>query len=233
MSYLKSDFNKYALGHGLKENSLNNYNVNLKKIDLALIDVGKLGLDEVIGTDLDWLRNWAKSTPSAPFDKKPSDPRSILNKYLMFRESTGDLKLVSEDSVLVEQIPLEPTGQAFHLERDMQAAVRRQIESIEAGLRIVDGNFERRVPTGEIDITAKDKNDKFVVIELKAGDCPKGALEQLLGYANDLRLEESVEEVRLFLIAKSCSDRIVGAATFIPNLRLISYDYTLSFRVVE
>ena len=233
MTYLVDGFRKYFLGQGHQETSGIYYNSYLKKIDIALNDAGKIGLDEVIAVDLDWLRKWSKTTSTTPFDKKPSNPRSVLTKYLLFRESLGGLELEKEDSELQEQIPLEPTGQAFHLERDMQAAVRRQIENIEAGLRIVDGNFERRVPTGEIDITAKDKDDKFVVIELKAGDCPKGALEQLLGYANDLRLEESVEEVRLFLIAKSFSDRIVGAATFIPNLRLISYDYTLSFRVME
>ncbi|HEY4994932.1 MAG TPA: hypothetical protein VII21_01410, partial [Aestuariivirga sp.] len=60
----------------------------------------------------------------------------------------------------------------------------------------------------------------------------KGALEQLMGYANDIRIEEEVEKVRLVLIAKSFSDRIVGAATFVPNLQLVTYDYTLSFRAV-
>jgi Holliday junction resolvase-like predicted endonuclease len=233
MSYLVDEFRKYFLGQGHKETSLNSYNVNLKKIDLALRDSEQIGLDEIISKDINWLQKWAKSSIGAPFDKETSNRRSALKKYLMFKESLGELLLEKPDTEFEEDNPLEPTGQAFHLERDMQAAVRRQIESLEIGLKIIDNNFERRVSTGEIDIIAKDKNDNFVVIELKAGDCPKGALEQLLGYANDIRIEEEVNRVRLFLIAKSFSDRIVGAATFIPDLRLVTYDYTLTFRTVE
>jgi len=232
MSYAAEEFRTFFVRTGAKETSATYYLSYLKKIDQALRESERGGIDEAIKTNLIELKNWAKTTHAAPFDQKPSNPRSVLNKYLMFKESLGEVELEKPDSEFEEDNPLEPTGQAFHLERDMQAAVRRQIESLEPGLKIVDDNFERRVSTGEIDITAKDKDGGFVIIELKAGDCPKGALEQLMGYANDIRIEEEVEKVRLVLIAKSFSDRIVGAATFVPNLQLVTYDYTLSFRAV-
>lgn len=231
MSYQADEFRRYFLSRGNKESSANSYNSYLKRIDLALRDNGQIGLDEAIEIDLNRLRNWAKTTTIPPFDKKPSDPRSVLNTYLLFRQEGREIPVDTGESE--PEPPLEPTGQAFQLEKEMQAAVRRQIEAIESGLQIVDGGGERSVASGRIDILAKDKDGVTVIIELKAGECPKGAVEQVLAYGNDMRLEEEARTVRMLLIAKSFPDRIVGAANMAPNLELITYDYSLTFKKLE
>lgn len=233
MSFQAEAFKKFFVKGGAKETSATYYASYLKKIDFALNERGSEGLDEAINTNVDDLRKWAKNTHSPPFDEKPSNPRSVLTKYLAFKNSLGELPIGSELSDTQTQEPLEPEGLAFTLERDLQTAIRRQIASLEDGLQIVDGGSERRVLTGYIDILAKDNNGIFVIIELKAGDCPKGSLEQLLGYAKDIKDEEGVDKVRMCLIAKSFSDRTLAASTFICNLKLIEYDYTISFRTVE
>lgn len=233
MSFLENQFRSYFLGQGLKESSCNSYLVNLRKLDSALREKERSGLDEAIAQDVLWVTQWATAETGPPFDKEASNRRSALTKYLLFRQSIGDISPESSELATVSEMPLEPTGQAFHLERDMQLAVRRQIENLETGLRIVDNNVERRVNTGEVDIVAKDANDIYVVVELKAGDCPRGALEQLMAYANDVRIEEGVELVRMFLIARSFSNRIIGAASFVPNLKLVTYDFFLKFSSLE
>lgn len=229
MTFNSSSFRQSFLSEGLKETSCNSYLVNLRKIDDELKVIGRQGLDETIVQDAQWLLNWAKTGGHAPFDKEASNRRSALRKYWQFYDVKGYDETTLPERLEDEAAPLEPTGQAFHLERDMQLAVRRQISKLEAGLRIADNNVERQVPTGEIDIVAKDLDDNFVVIELKAGDCPKGAMEQLLGYTNDLRNEEEVEKVRAVLIARSFSDRIVSAAALVPSLKLVTYDFDLKF----
>ncbi len=233
MSFLESQFRNSFLAEGLKESSCNSYLVNLRKIDSALREQDRHGLDEAIAQDASWLTRWAVSETGPPFDKEASNRRSALTKYLLFRMSSDDFSSGRPEKSTTNEIPLEPTGQAFHLERDMQQAVRRQIENLEAGLRIVDNHIERRVNSGEIDIVAKDSNDKFVVVELKAGDCPKGALEQLMAYASDIGKEEGTDLVRMILIARSFSDRIVGAASLVPNLKLVTYDFSLKFNSLE
>ncbi|MFS8063540.1 MAG: hypothetical protein ACMG5Z_03025, partial [Luteimonas sp.] len=62
----------------------------------------------------------------------------------------------------------EAVQQRFSLERDMQAALRRNIGSLDASLRIIDNGEERAVNSGLIDITCEDSN-ALVVVELKAG----------------------------------------------------------------
>ena len=59
----------------------------------------------------------------------------------------------------------------FALERDLQKALRENIEQLEPGLRIVDGGSEQAVDAGRIDITAEARDGALVVIELKAGAC--------------------------------------------------------------
>lgn len=233
MSYKSDEFKKYYVGKGLLANGANYYDSFLKKIDYALESIGRKGLDEAIETDLDELRRWAITTTMPPFDKRPSNPRSVINKYLQFRFEVVDAEEESDFANPEELKTLEPIGQAFQLEKDMQTAVRRQIGILESGLRIVDGGLERTVTTGRIDIVAQDDQDCFVVIELKAGSCPRGALEQVLGYAKDIKDEEAGANVRMILIAKSFPDRILAAADFIPSLKLVIYDFSLTFSVTS
>jgi len=75
----------------------------------------------------------------------------------------------------------------FGLERDLQAALRRNIEQLEAGLKIVDGGSERTVEGGRIDITAEDKGKRLVAIELKAGEAKPESIAQILAYMVSLQ----------------------------------------------
>ena len=89
MSYLADDFKKYFLGQGHKETSCNSYNVNLKKIDTALREIERIGLDETISKDLSWLQKWAKTTSGAPFDKETSNRRSAPKKISDVQRISG------------------------------------------------------------------------------------------------------------------------------------------------
>jgi RecB family endonuclease NucS len=68
----------------------------------------------------------------------------------------------------------------------------------------------------------------LVAIELKAGKCPAGALEQVLAYSHSLSLERN-EPVRAMLIAGSFSDRIRAAAKRANDVVLKTYTYSLAF----
>jgi hypothetical protein len=81
------------------------------------------------------------------------------------------------------------------LERDLQNALRANIEQLETGLTIIDSGRERKVASGFIDITARDSFGITVVIELKrAGASDREAIGQILAYIGDL-IEEG-ETVR-------------------------------------
>jgi RecB family endonuclease NucS len=98
----------------------------------------------------------------------------------------------------------------FRYERELQDAIRRQLTQVEPGLVEADGGHERSVATGKIDVLARDLAGHFVVIELKVGPCPHGALEQVLAY----------------------SDRIRAAAKRARDISLVTYELQLGLAEV-
>lgn len=118
----------------------------------------------------------------------------------------------------------------FGLERDLQAALRKNIEQLEQGLRIVDGDKEQSVQSGRIDITAEDQSGTTVIIELKAGTADREAVAQILTYMGDLIREG--KSVRGILVAGDFMPRTIAAALAVPNLQLRKYGFQFSFEAI-
>ncbi len=136
----------------------------------------------------------------------------------------------ADDAEIVGDGSAEEAPVAFGLERDLQLSLRRNIEQLEPGLTIIDGDREQTVASGRIDITARDKDGVVVVIELKAGSADREAVGQILAYMGDL-MEQSAR-VRGILIAREFLSRAVSAARATPNLRLAEYRVRFNFETV-
>jgi len=129
-----------------------------------------------------------------------------------------------------EAVAASAVDTAFGLERDLQLALRRNIEQLEPGLTIIDGDREQTVASGRIDITARDEAGSTVVIELKAGAADRDAVGQILGYMGDLMDQE--KRVRGILVAREFAPRAISAARAAPNVRLVSYGFRFTFQTV-
>jgi hypothetical protein len=141
----------------------------------------------------------------------------------------GDGELVDPEVCDLVDQAVETT---FGLERDLQNALRANIDQLEPGLTVIDGGNERKVASGFIDITARDRSGATVVIELKkAGASDRDAIGQILGYIGDLM--ESTESVRGILVAGEFSPRVIAAARAVPNLSLVKYSFRFSFEIIS
>lgn len=116
----------------------------------------------------------------------------------------------------------------FRLERDLQSALRLNIEQLETGLRIVDGGKERTTGAGRIDIVAEDRDGNVAVIELKAGQANSRVIAQVLAYMSSVA-DEDRKSVRGIIVAEGFSDHVVLAAKAVPNLDLRKYTYQFTF----
>lgn len=116
----------------------------------------------------------------------------------------------------------------FGLERDLQKALRENIEQLEPGLRIIDGGVERIVDAGRIDITAEDRDGALVVIELKAGRADLRAVGQVLSYMGTAAPGED-RPVRGMLVAGDFDERAEMAARAVPHLTLRTYSFQFAF----
>lgn len=120
----------------------------------------------------------------------------------------------------------------FGLERDMQAALRLNIEQVEPGLKIIDGGHEKTTLAGRIDILAQDASGAVVVIELKSGEAAPEALTQLLGYMGTVERDPG-QQVRGILVAADFHKRVAHASRAVANVQLWRYRFTFSFARVE
>lgn len=222
--YKKEAFSQYFVDVlGGKPSTFPTYRSYLNRIDQM---IG--GLDERIDAEsVDAVRNWAKAQSTGPFETYASNARSILNSYLGFVQEGGEASVIEG---LPEQYEPEipAGGAAFKVEKEMQAAIRQDLVSLEPGLQAVDDGTEVSTTTGRIDILARDSSGLLVAIELKAGPCPPGAIEQVLGYAQALA-DERGEDTRAILIASSFNDRQRAAAKRCLDLALRTYSYQLSY----
>ncbi len=119
----------------------------------------------------------------------------------------------------------------FGLERDLQDALRANIDQLENGLSIADEGKERNVPSGRIDILAKDSKGTSVVIELKAGTADRDAVGQILSYIGDLQ-GDGHSAVRGILVAGDFMPRAIAAARA-ANVALRKYSFKFSFEQVR
>ena len=152
--------------------------------------------------------------------------RSAVRLYREFRNT-------AENDLRTDPLPeREPSGERIGLERDMQAALRKEIDQLEPGLVIIDRGEERSVDSGFIDITARDASGRIVVIELKAGSAGQRAIAQVMSYMGDMTTEEEGGAVRGILIASEFDAKAQAAARIVPSLSLLRYGVRFMFSKV-
>jgi RecB family endonuclease NucS len=153
------------------------------------------------------------------------DPADVDAADLADFEAEGAHESFDEELAAAEEI-------TFSLERDLQAALRKKIEQLEPGLKIIDDGRERTTEAGRIDITAVDAERNIVIIELKAGTAPREVIAQVLAYMAAIR-EADGQPVRGILVAGDFDRRVILAARAIPNLELRKYSFQFTFEPVD
>lgn len=154
--------------------------------------------------------------------------RTHLGFYRRFLEAGDIVPLVAAAPAEI-LAAAEDNERTFSMERDLQAALRASISQLEPGLSVIDGGTERNVPSGRIDILARDAAGALVVIELKAAKAPRDAVAQVLAYMGDLQ-EEEAGRIRGMLIAPDFDAKAVAAARMVPGLKLVRYSFSFTFR---
>lgn len=152
--------------------------------------------------------------------------RSHLNTYRRFRGAQPAMTDASD--ILALSDAADAIDQVFGLERNLQIALRRNIEQLEPGLTITDGGNERRVEGGLIDICARDKHGVDTIVELKVETARPAAVAQILAYMGCVA-QESGAPVRGILVAADFDKRVELAVSAVPNLTLKRYRFKFEF----
>jgi len=125
------------------------------------------------------------------------------------------------------------TEQEFAYEADLRDFLAKNLKVIEQGLNLHEDDkgkgVEYPIQGGRIDILAKDKNGRIVVIELKVSRGRNPTIGQLLYYMGwiDKNLNESSKS-RGIIIAKEITDDLLLACQRTSDISLYQYNLSVS-----
>ena len=154
-----------------------------------------------------------------------NDPTPIYKKG----DKTNEVLIVEEFA----ESNADEVGQEFAYEKDLLNFLVKHLNTIEPGLVL----FENEGITGIefnaggrfIDILAVDRNNCFVIIELKVSKGSDKVVGQLLRYIGWVKfnLAEENQKVRGIIIARNISEDLKIACSVVQDVKL--YEYNISF----
>lgn len=247
---MRDDYSNWLKAQGYQENTIGAQTYRVEKVESAYGQLDDLlsggGFNEAIASmtystqdERRNLPNPSKIVFNGNIRNNLASYRNAAQLYSRFWQevvsqggyispSLGDTDVQSSGLECDSESDVEPR-QKLALERDLQSALRRSIDSLEPGLTIIDDGIETSVSSGRVDILCKDAAGALVVIELKAGMTDTRVVAQTLGYMGDLIEDDPEARVRGIIVAHDFDKRTRAAVKAVPNLTLKRYAIQFSF----
>jgi hypothetical protein len=157
-----------------------------------------------------------------------SDPTPIYTKGI---KDNG----TEEDDVIEHP----PVAREFAYEKDLQNFLSKNLPLIEPGLHLYEeeGITGIEFPVGNryIDILALDKDNNYVVIELKVSKGYDRVVGQLLRYMAWIKKNQAdaSQHVRGVIVARQISDDLLLACSELDNVDLYEYQLSVSLQKIS
>lgn len=130
------------------------------------------------------------------------------------------------------------TVSEFAYERDLRNFLAKNLGTIEPGLRLYEeegiNGIEFPVGGRFIDILGLDRENRYVVIELKVSRGYDRVVGQLLRYISWIKKNQAEEgqDVRGVIVAREISEDLLLACADLSNVRLFEYELSVSLKKV-
>jgi len=173
-----------------------------------------------------------------PFGNTPSGERRRL-RYLRIKAQYEEfLAGRAPEAEGVSDAPSDPEqALEFALEAHLRDFLAKNLERIESGLRLYNSSghngIEFAVDGGRIDLLAVDRDDKFVVIELKLSLGRNKTLGQLLYYMGWVDKHLGSGPCRGFIIANEIDEQLSTAVSRAAGVSLARYRMSFSIEHVS
>lgn len=115
-------------------------------------------------------------------------------------------------------------------EKDLEDYLINNLDKIEEGLKYITRQLE--LGEGRIDILALDKNDNYVIIELKIA-IDKSLIWQCMYYPDELKILYKTRKVRMITIAPEYPTYILNPLKKIKNIESYRYNISISNHKVQ
>ena len=169
-------------------------------------------------------------------DKGKTRTKFYENLVMRFNSEQDGIATPDEDE---EEINIATEENEFAYENDLRNYLVRNLSVIESGLRLykadgVDGE-EFFVPgtARRIDILAVDKQNNYVIIELKVSRGYEKVVGQTLFYQSSIKTIFKQEKVRAIIIAREITAELKTATSFLPDFELFEYQLSLTLSKIK
>lgn len=171
--------------------------------------------------------------PAGTSDQNASRMRFLRRLYVEFY-------VVDPDSSSGGGTATANGGDQFAYEADLQNYLVRNLGVIEKGMQLYRGEdgtdgieFAVDEHNKRIDILATDAQGVPVVIELKVSRGYERVIGQTLYYRSQIKRRFKTDRVRIAIVARHISNRLVAAVEEIPDVMLFEYDLSVALRPVR
>lgn len=169
---------------------------------------------------------------------------TYLNKYFNIKE-IKDVRIIEgfKQNILYDYIQYEDicnryihssnfnTNNARSItEEELESYIYKHLELIEEGLKPIQRQLI--VEEGRIDILAKDRDNKFVILELKVND-DKHLIWQVLYYPYAIKNIINTNEVRVITVCPSYPKYILKPLKDINNVEIVQFNPLISNNKIE
>jgi Endonuclease NucS len=120
----------------------------------------------------------------------------------------------------IHSVELVTTNVVSITENDLENFLIKNLDLIEEGLRYIDKQYS--IKDGRIDILARDKNNEYVILELKVQE-DKELIWQSLFYPMQFKIEHHVEKVRMITIAPKYPNHILIPLQQISGVEIMQF----------
>jgi hypothetical protein len=178
-----------------------------------------------------WWTNKASSQPHSKFwldagrRASPDFKKNVTIFMLDDSIETGELAAAVVGEATSEALT-EYVESSLSLERDLEDHIIRHLEGLEPGLELT--SRQETIEVGRLDLLARDRDGRTVIIELKAGEAKDSSVGQIARYMGWFAHRDGISP-RGILVASAFSDPVRYAAMAIPGLRLVTYRVSFNF----
>jgi|ERR1700757_4306858 len=144
-----------------------------------------------------------------------------------------------EGTITEDEEEITTEENEFAYENDLQNYLIKNLSVIEKGLKLYETEStkgkEFYVPetSRRIDILAIDKQNNFVVIELKVSRGYEKVVGQTLFYQSSIKSIFKQEKVRAIIIAREITTELITATKFLPDFELFEYQLSLTLNPIK
>lgn len=210
-----------------------------KEIDLKNIAGKKIIIKDSLGETeakvhntinrIDGLTNWHRTRMlsigakiSIKYDESDKENDSHII-YIDFLSGNTDIEC--------EMISIANTNYLnFPYEKQLEDFLQTNIESIESGLRISKRQYQ--IGTGRIDFLCIDKDNNYVIVELKnkkTSDEVVGQISRYIGWVKKELVKNENAIVRGIIITPENDNNLEYAVSILPNVKLKYFKIKIEF----